>query len=742
MKKIVLFITLFLIFSSLSYLTLAYEKNDQINTYLQTTTKQYSQNYSVVYNEYKLLSQMIYDTRINTDKVQSIFQRATIGTLQDKNKAREELYNHLQKVYNRLKIYKVKQLHFHLPNNDSFLRFHRPNRYGDNLSGIRETVEYVNKYHKPIDGFEEGRIYNGYRFVFPLFSKNVYLGSVEISFSSLAMNMKFMQDYDVTSNFLISKNVIEKKVFKDELDNYMPSPIKGYYLEKNMIQKIRKVRNLKKTIQPLAKETIKTLIQEEDGTHSFSLYDHVRKDVMTFIKVLNPITKKPVAIFVVRSDATYLFNKTDNFYIFVVLVNLFIGFILFYFYKATLYKNKIEQSNKKLQESQKNILALNQTLEKKVETQVQNIRESNLVHETIFNTVKDGIAILDLDSNFILVNDAYEKMTGYTKEELYEKSCISMTIPSMVEESQRVFSKAIDKGFYESYRKRCLNRDEKELEVIMDILLMPDQKHLLIAIKDITVENQLKRTQMIQERHLLQQSRFAQMGEMISMIAHQWRQPLSSISATASNLKIRLDLGLFDLSTEDGREEHKVYFTERINSINTYVQNLSSTIDDFRDFYKPNKKSVEVSLKHVIDKALHIVEASLVNHNVQLIFDYNSDYIFELYDNEMMQVILNIIKNAQDNFIERGIEERKITIATNKNSISISDNGGGINENIIEKVFDPYFSTKDEKNGTGIGLYMSKIIIQDHHHGLLQVENLNDGVCFTIVLNKRLQDKI
>ena len=511
MKKIVFFITLFFIFSSLSYIILVYEKNNQINTYLQNTTKQYSQNYAAVYNEYKLLSQMIYDTRINTNKVQSIFKNATIGTLQDKNKAREELYNHLQKLYTHLKNYRIKQLHFHLPNNDSFLRFHRPKRYGDSLIGVRETVEYVNKYHEPIDGFEEGRIYNGYRFVFPLFSEDMYLGSVEISFSSLAMNMKFMQDYDVMSNFLISQNVIEKKLFRDEHRNYTPSPIKGYNLEKSM-----------KTIQALDEETLKILVQEKNYTKPFSVFDNLRKDVMTFIKVLNPITKQPVGIFVVRSDATYIFNEIDNFYLFIVLVNLFIAFVLFYFYKASIYRNKMQLSNKKLQESQKSILALNQTLEKKVETQVQRIRESNLVHETIFNTVNDGIAILDLNANFILVNDAYEKMTGYTKKELYVQSCINLSIPSMVEESQKIIYEVIEKGHYDNYRKNCIHKDNKELEVIIDLVLMPDKEHILIAVKDITLESQLKRTKLIQEHHLLQQSRFAQMGEMISMIAHQW----------------------------------------------------------------------------------------------------------------------------------------------------------------------------------------------------------------------------
>ena len=108
--------------------------------------------------------------------------------------------------------------------------------------------------------------------------------------------------------------------------------------------------------------------------------------------------------------------------------------------------------------------------------------------------------------------------------------------------------------------------------------------------------------------------------------------------------------------------------------------------------------------------------------------------MFITYDNELIQVILNILKNSQDNFKERKVENPKIIITIDENILSICDNGGGISEDIIGEIFDPYFSTKDEKNGTGLGLYMSKIIVEEHHNAKLDVVNVDDGVCFSITM--------
>ena len=236
------------------------------------------------------------------------------------------------------------------------------------------------------------------------------------------------------------------------------------------------------------------------------------------------------------------------------------------------------------------------------------------------------------------------------------------------------------------------------------------------------------------DKKMLAQSRLAQMGEMISMIAHQWRQPLNAISTTIYNLELKFELEEFDLETKDGREEQERYFIKRFSNIDDYIKNLTQTIDDFRNFYKPNKNSVSTTLDIIVEKSLHIIETSFKNSNIEV--EINSEELkpLKIYDSELMQVILNILKNSQDNFKEKDIKNPKINIDIFDNSIVICDNGGGIKDDILGKVFDPYFSTKDEKNGTGIGLYMSKIIVEEHHHGELSAHNYKDGVCFSIIL--------
>ena len=234
------------------------------------------------------------------------------------------------------------------------------------------------------------------------------------------------------------------------------------------------------------------------------------------------------------------------------------------------------------------------------------------------------------------------------------------------------------------------------------------------------------------DRQLTHQTRLAQMGEMISMIAHQWRQPLSTIASIVMDNKLMLKLENFDISKEEDIKKYKLYLNESFNNIEKYTAVLSDIIDDFRNFYKPNKQSISVKLNESILKSLNIVHSSLISENINVITEYHSEDKFDIYENEVMHVILNIIKNSQDNFREKKTENPYIKIKTFKNNISICDNGGGISEEIIDKVFDPYFSTKDEKNGTGLGLYMSKNIIEDHHNGKLTVKNTAEGVCFII----------
>jgi polar amino acid transport system substrate-binding protein len=241
------------------------------------------------------------------------------------------------------------------------------------------------------------------------------------------------------------------------------------------------------------------------------------------------------------------------------------------------------------------------------------------------------------------------------------------------------------------------------------------------------------------DQELFAQQRLAQMGEMISMIAHQWRQPLGAIASTSINLKMKIELDQFDLSKIEDQEKCKEYFSKELDDIDEYVQILTSTINDFRNFYKPDKTISNINVKEPIQRALKIIKSSLEAEDITLVTNYYSTKDIQIYDGEIMHVFLNILKNAQDNFKNKDIEEKQIVITTkdisnNKVEIKICDNGGGISNDILSKIFDPYFSTKNQKNGTGLGLYMSKTIIEEHHNGQLAIQNINNGVCFIIKL--------
>ncbi len=244
----------------------------------------------------------------------------------------------------------------------------------------------------------------------------------------------------------------------------------------------------------------------------------------------------------------------------------------------------------------------------------------------------------------------------------------------------------------------------------------------------------------VKDQQMLQQSRMAQMGEMISMIAHQWRQPLGAIASTSIDLRMKMMLESYDLDDKVQQKECVTYLDKQLVNVEGYVQSLTQTIDDFRNFYQPNKKQKIGSVNEPIQKSLDIIRATAESQGIEIIESYESKQTLALFDSELMQVFLNILKNAQDNFREKETKLAKIIVNTidieNGVKVEICDNGGGISEDIIGKIFDPYFSTKDEKNGTGLGLYMSKTIVEDHHNGKLSAENRDDGACFIIKLLK------
>lgn len=248
------------------------------------------------------------------------------------------------------------------------------------------------------------------------------------------------------------------------------------------------------------------------------------------------------------------------------------------------------------------------------------------------------------------------------------------------------------------------------------------------TVQDITEQIELKEEIKKQQELVLAQSRHAAMGEMISMIAHQWRQPLSVIAMGANN--IIADVHLETVTNESLMESSEEILEE--------TQYLSQTIEDFRNFFKPSHGLETIALRDIFKDTYKIIGKSLSHANIQLVEDINCDKVIETYARELMQVFINLLKNAKEALVEHKEENRKIEVTCSELEdrvmICFQDNAGGIKDDIIAKVFDPYFSTKDEKVGTGLGLYMSKTIVEKHLQGTIRVRNSDDGVLFEIIL--------
>jgi len=225
------------------------------------------------------------------------------------------------------------------------------------------------------------------------------------------------------------------------------------------------------------------------------------------------------------------------------------------------------------------------------------------------------------------------------------------------------------------------------------------------------------------DKQILEQSRLAQMGEMIGMIAHQWRQPINAISAASITINMRAQMDTLDPKST----------IELADKIGELTQHLSKTIDDFRNFFKDTKEKQDMTYDELVISTLDIVGVSVQNKNITIITDIQSDIVFCTYVNELKQVLLNLIKNAEDVLEEKKIKNAFIKIEAVENRLIVRDNGGGIPEDIIQKIFNPYFSTKT-LNGTGLGLYMSKTIVENHCGGTISVTNDAAGAVFCVVL--------
>ncbi|RXJ87544.1 sensor histidine kinase [Arcobacter sp. CECT 8985] len=335
--------------------------------------------------------------------------------------------------------------------------------------------------------------------------------------------------------------------------------------------------------------------------------------------------------------------------------------------------------------------------------------------ERILDALIEG-ALLVKNGFIVNVNNSLLQILEYkTKDELIGNLATGVLIPSTTEKFLE-----FNKHLFQEVTLVATNGDLIPAILKIQDINLYGQDYKIVTILDLREFRE-------KDSLLYKQSRLAAMGEMISMIAHQWRQPLSAISSIIAKLKIK--------SLKSNSKELKI-LDDDFDNINNYLQYMSKTIDDFRNFFKEDKQKEYLDIKDIIKIAVDMIEPTLKSKKITIELDNQKlDKIFT-FKNELIQIIINLLNNTIDAIEENDIKNGHISIKfkTTKDYIRIiiCDNAGGINKEIIHKVFEPYFSTKHEKNGTGLGLHMCKVILEKHFNGSINVKNQNNGACFYI----------
>jgi signal transduction histidine kinase/ActR/RegA family two-component response regulator len=368
--------------------------------------------------------------------------------------------------------------------------------------------------------------------------------------------------------------------------------------------------------------------------------------------------------------------------------------------------------------------------------------------DTIINT-QPSMVILNKNRDIMIANRVFLNFIGY--DSLDEFRSNHECLCDFFEDDEEYFSyKGAD--WVEVALKDLQNNKQVEVrikdEIFCILISYVDKKNeYVITLSNITIQKSFERRLQVkleeeleknrkQEHLLIQQSKLAAMGEMLGAIAHQWRQPLNILGIKIQKLK-------HNYKHDEINEE---FINTFIDDNKRTINFMSKTIDDFRNFFVQNKDKSLFNISESIYFIVNMLSAQLNAHNIKIDTQIESNNIKVLgYKNEFKQVLINIINNSKDAILTRQESQRELFgkikidlhISDDKVIMSISDNGGGIAEDIIDKIFDPYFTTKFEDKGTGIGLYMSKVIIEKNMQGKLEAVNIEDGAKFSITFDKK-----
>ena len=717
------------LFSSLFFIIYYFNHTNMqrlVDLELKNSLKELQTNFDITtaYNKTDALS--IHSFMSKNTKFLKLFYESKNMNEKEREKNRKTAIKMLSSQYQAMTKRGILQFQFIFPDNKSFLRMHKPNKYGDFLGDVRESIRNTNLTQTPSFGFEQGRTAHAFRNVFPLFYKNRYIGCYEISYTSESMQKNLTDVNQIHSHFLVKKDIFLSNTWKrkDLVLNYLPSiEDENFMFVITDSTEITKLQATEKILISKHKNEIKKNISQNKKFAIYQVFD-TKAVIISFLPIHNTTGKKTLAYLVSYTDNSHIKESLNTELIINIISLISIGIILIMFYIQILQMRKIRTKSTE----QEQLLSL-----------------FNKGSITLFRWNNDKNWSIDYVSNNV------ESLTGYTKEEFLSGKVLYSSLIDK-RDIHRVEQEVLDAQnsnttvfTHDIYRIITKNQSVKWLYDTSNIIknssgeithflgyIIDITSHKLLEIELQEMNNSLeievkKQTQesLNKDKIVQEQAKLAAMGEMVGAIAHQWRQPLNSLNINIQNL-------------DDDYEENlinEIFLKDFISKQTQTITFMSKTIDDFRNFFRVDKLKKEFSVKDAITQTLNIQNAQLKNSNISFSIKGKDFKIYSL-ESEFHQTILNLISNAKDAIILNSIEHGKITIIIGSNTISVVDNAGGIEQKIADRIFEPYFTTKEQGKGTGMGLYLSKMIIERNIGGTLNFSNSENGSKFTITLDE------
>ncbi len=563
-------------------------------------------------------------------------------------------------------------------------------KIGDHAASARLDIADMLKNPKPMRGISTGRFDMTFKTMIPLYDGDNFIGIIEMisKFNSIAKILK-------------SKKIEPIMVVHEDYTKRFIKPFSGLFIDNNYVANLNASKTLMKKI----------------GDHGLKEFMYIKEPMnfenyLVFTTQIKNVHGGEMGFFIFfvdenDLDKSLIYNFKTEYFIKTIIVMIIAILLLLYLISrnyANQLNKQVDKKTKKIKEQQKKINSLFEIYDENV----------------IFSKT-------DLKGIITYVSKAFCEISGYKKEELIGQSHNIVRHPDMQKEAFKEMWETIKTGEKWQGEIKNLKKDGSYYWVDAKVEPIYEEGKIIGYTSrrdDITARKEYEDQQL----RMLHQTKMAAMGEMIGNIAHQWRQPLSVITTIASGVSFKQEMSILDKKDIPKEMDHI------INSANY----LSETIETFRNFLKDSKEYKEICIQDRIKDVISILSTTIKNHNIKLIDNASETpkIVLNMVSGEIEQVIINIINNAKDVFIEKEIKKPWIKMDLEEHEdkiiLSIEDNGGGIPDDIASKIFEAYFTTKHQSQGTGLGLNMSYKIVTESLGGKLYTKNTENGAMFII----------